>query len=128
MALISDGQEHALGFLENERIPSDVEVFCFIDEASFPANTSILDVELYPGFPLPGEERFLRIRLGRSGKKVEKTLSLWVDERMVEERRIRLSEGRKEIEFRLPQAAQEVRVALDPDSIPADDQRFVLAS
>lgn len=128
VALISDGQEHALGFLENERIPSDVEVFCFIDEASFPANTSILDVELYPGFPLPGEERFLRIRLGRSGKKVEKTLSLWVDERMVEERRIRLSEGRKEIEFRLPQAAKEVRVALDPDSIYADDQRFVLAS
>ena len=86
VALISDGQEHALGFQENERIPSDVEVFCFIDEASFPANISILDVELYPGFPLPGEERFLRIRLGRSGKKVEKTLSLFADERLLEER------------------------------------------
>jgi hypothetical protein len=128
VALISDGQEHALGFLENERIPSDVEVFCFIDEASFPANTSILDVELYPGFPLPGEERFLRIRLGRSGKKVEKTLSLFADERLLEERRTAIHKGRKEIEFRLPQAAHEVRVALDPDSIPADDQRFVLAS
>ncbi|MEA3311690.1 MAG: VWA domain-containing protein [candidate division WOR-3 bacterium] len=128
VVMISDGQERALGFLENERIPSDVEMFCFIDEASFPANTSILDVELYPGFPLPGEERFLRIRLGRSGKKVERTLSLWVDERMVEERRTAIHEGRKEIEFRLPQVAQEVRVALDPDSIPADDQRFVLAS
>ncbi|MCK4231826.1 hypothetical protein KAX21_02650, partial [candidate division WOR-3 bacterium] len=81
-----------------------------------------------PRVPLPGEERFLRIRLGRSGKKVERTVSLFADERLLEERRIAIREGLKEIEFRLPQGAQGVRVALDPDSITADDERFVLAS
>ncbi len=128
VVMISDGQARALGFLKNERTPSDVETFCFIDEASFPANTSILDAGLSPRVPLPGEERFLRIRLGRSGKKVERTVSLFADERLLEERRTAIHEGLKEIEFRLPQDAQGVRVALDPDSIPADDQRFVLAS
>jgi len=128
VVMISDGQARALGFLENERIPSDVETFCFIDEASFPANTSIINAGLSPRVPLPGEERFLRIRLGRSGKKVERTVSLFADERLLEERRTAIREGLKKIEFRLPQGAQEVRVALDPDSITADDERFVLAS
>jgi len=128
VVMISDGQARALGFLENERIPSDVETFCFIDEASFPANTSIINAGLSPRVPLPGEERFLRIRLGRSGKKVERTVSLFADERLLEERRTAIREGLKKIEFRLPQGVQEVRVALDPDSITADDERFVLAS
>lgn len=128
LVIISDGQEHAVDFLKAKRIPEDIEVYCFLDERSSPDNSSITDVELYPAVPLPQQEHRVRIGVRRAGKREEGRLSLFVDERMVEERRINLSEGRQEIEFRLPQGAGEVRVVLDSDSITADDQRFLLAA
>ena len=128
VVIISDGQKHALDFLKAERIRLDIEAYCFLDQARMPDNAAVLDAELYPRVPLPAEEQTVRVRVRTKGKRDERTISLYVDERLLDERRVSLPLGVKELEFRLPQGAEEVRVALDPDSVTTDDERFVLGS
>ncbi len=128
IVIVSDGQKRALDFLTREHIGEDIEVHCFLNQTSLPANTSILDAELYPVVPLPGEGQTLRASIRHSGKSIQKQLTLWVDDRVVDERKLNFSAAERDIEFKLVHSGQEVKVALEPDSISADDERFVLAS
>jgi hypothetical protein len=128
IVIVSDGQKRALDFLTRERIGEDIEVHCFLNQTSPPANTSILDAELYPVVPLPGEGQTVRASIRHSGKSTQKQITLWVDDRVVDERKLNLSAAERDIEFKLAHSGREVKVALEPDSISADDERFVLAS
>lgn len=125
--LVSDGQKRALEFLKTERMPGGVEVFAFLDYENPPENTSITNLELYPAFPVGDEEQILTARLERNGKKKRVNIGLWTDERLAGEREVELASGSRDVKFSLSPGARDVRVVVDGDSIPADDERFALA-
>ncbi len=143
LAIVSDGQEHALAFLKDLRVPVDIKLLCFLDKKAPPQNTSILDAALEPQFPLPGEAQTLKVALSRSGKRIDTKIYLKSDDQVIEERVVSLGYAGKEggvgsdaepgewteksVGFLIPAEPGILSVSLDEDSIPQDNERFVLA-
>lgn len=128
IAIVSDGQNHAMEFLLDARIPSNVELICFLDEREMPDNTAIVATGLIPRFALPEEEQSIAVSLAHQGEVKLNTVYLWADQQPTESKMISIGEQGKEAEFALPRGAERIKVEIDADSIPADNERYVLAS
>lgn len=127
IVVVSDGQRRALDFMLARNIPEGVEVLFFLDSKEIPADAAILSAELFPRLPLEGEERKLYIRLWNNEDSRPRLLSVVVDGKTISERRVSIPVNGQKLEFSLPVGASRVNVKLDADSIPVNDERFVLA-
>lgn len=127
IGIISDGQARAFDFMKSAPIPKDIEVFAFIDQKDAPDDAWIIGTELFPAFPLPDEAQSVKVQVG-SFRKTQTILGVYADEKEFETRPISLGQEIKELAFNLPAGVEHLKVELSPDSIPADDRRFVLCS
>lgn len=125
--IVSDGQKRALEFLQNQRMPDDVEVLVFMDQARPPENSAITGIEIAPPFPVSDEQQVATVKIARYGNKKESLVGFKADKRLVEERNITLTPGTANFRFLIPQGSHKISFALQADSVPADDERFVLA-
>jgi len=124
IAVVSDGQSRALDFLRTVSIPSDVEVYCFIDKKEPPSNTSVLSTSLHPRFPLPGEEQSLKIIVRSTEQNGETDLSVFADSKLNGKRVVNVGQNSKEFLFNIPAGAERIIAELEADSINADDRHF----
>jgi hypothetical protein len=127
IAVVSDGQERALAFMRNAKTPENCEVVFFLDNRPFMENTSVTGMKLVPEYPLPGELQIVQVDLLRNGRRINNQVVLKDDVQKIDQHLVNLGEGPKMIQFDLKSLTEKLSVNLDADSIPQDDEYYILA-
>ncbi|NLI98610.1 VWA domain-containing protein [bacterium] len=126
IAVVSDGQERALEFVRKVKNPLDCEVMFFLDNRPSPENASITGMKLVPEYPLPGERQIIQVELSRNGGRIDNQVVLKDGVETIDQLLVNMGNGSKKIQFDLKSVTENLKINLDADSIPQDDEYYIL--